>query len=106
MRRKKNGTLIVNRCLKTLRSLLNGILVCTCDVVFKIHSNEMCERVCMYVCVHVRWMCTSVYATISVTFLGVWNILINQAALSLYYINLTVNVNDSTSVYFLYRGET
>ena len=79
---------------------MNGILVCTCDVVSELHSNEMCERVYMYVCTHTRWMCTSVYATISVAFLGVWNILINQTALSLYYINQTINVNDSTSVYF------
>lgn len=52
MRKKKNGTLIVNRRLKTLRSLLNGISVCTCNIIFKIHSNEMCECVCMYVCVY------------------------------------------------------
>lgn len=66
----------------------------------EIHSNEMCARVCLYVRTHVRWMRTSVYATFSVAFLGVWNILINQTALSLYYINQTISVSDSASVYF------
>lgn len=101
MRKKKNGTLIVNRFLKTPRSLLSGVLVCTCGV-FKIHSNEMC------VCTHTRWMCTSVYVTISVAFPGVWNILINQAVLSLYYINQTINVNgfNFSLFIFLCGGET
>lgn len=95
MMRKKNGSLIVNRCLKTLRSLLNGILVCTCNIFFKIHSNEMyeCVCVCMFVCVHMRCMCALVYVTISVTFLNVQNILIDQATLPLYYISETRNVN-------------
>lgn len=48
---KEESTLIVNRCLKTLRSLLNGILVCTCNIFSGIHLNEMCECVRMYVCV-------------------------------------------------------
>lgn len=60
---------------------------------------------CVSVCVHMRCMCALVYVTISVALLGVWNILINQATLSLYYINQTKNVNVfnfSLFIFFVY----
>lgn len=47
MRNKKNGSLIVNRCLKTLRSLLNGIWFA------RAMSSRFIQMKCVSVCVHV-----------------------------------------------------
>lgn len=50
-REGKNGTLIVNRGLKT-EIIVNRRFGCTCDVFFKIHSRDVCEVVCEHGCLH------------------------------------------------------
>lgn len=52
-RRVKNGTLIVNRGLKT-EIIVKWHFSCTCDVFFKIHSRDVWEYVCEHGCLHTR----------------------------------------------------
>lgn len=79
-REGKNGTLIVNRGLKT-EIIVNRRFGCTCNVFFKIHSRDVCVCVCVStgICIHTEM---NMLIALRGHLCGVWNTFINQAALS------------------------